>query len=92
MENMVTKKEIPTPMGEALNWDYWMYSKENPTDEWMFESYILYPSEDRLTSRKTVDNFVNRNKIKLTVLEGAEHYFTETKHLEQLQLWMEINI
>lgn len=91
-EQLQVEKEIPTPMGETLNWDYWMYVKENPIDYWNFKTYILYPSGDILTNRKIVDNFANISEIDLTVLEGAEHYFTESKYLEQLDNWIETNV
>ena len=35
---------------------------------------------------------INKNSVNLTVLEGAEDYFTEEKYLEELELWVKNNI
>lgn len=91
-EQLRKEKEIPTPMGETLYWDYWIYSKENPVDEWKTKTYILYPSKDALTDRKTVDNFTNTHSVQLTVLDGAEHYFRELNYLEELEMWLKDTI
>lgn len=91
-EELERRKEIATPMNETLYWDYWIYAKENPVDKWGARTYILYPSKDKLTERSTVDNFVDTHSVNLTILDGAEHYFTEQKYLKQLESWLESNI
>lgn len=91
-EQLKDEKVIVTPIGEMLYWDYFIYSKEHPVDEWEPETYILYPSKDSLTERNTVNDFVDTHKVHLTVLDGAEHYFTEYKYLEQLEDWLQRNI
>ena len=79
-------------MNETLYYDYWIYSKENPVDIWCSKTYLLYQSKDALTERSTIDDFVNRNSVQLTILDGAEHYFTEDKYLEQLEVWLKDSI
>ncbi len=91
-EQLMREKAIPTAMGETLYWDYWVYVKENPVDKWKAQTYILYPSKDNLTDRKTVDDFINTHSAHLTVLEGAEHYFQEDKYLKQLETWLQNTI
>lgn len=75
-EDLKSKKNINTPIGETLNWDYWIYTKENPVSKWIPETYILYPSKDTLTEREVVDEFVKKHNVNLQVMDGAEHYFT----------------
>ena len=91
-EQLKREKEVATPMNEILYYDYWIYSKENPVDIWCSKTYLLYPSKDALTERSTIDDFVNRNSVQLTILDGAEHYFTEDKYLEQLEVWLKDSI
>ncbi|MDV4152397.1 alpha/beta hydrolase [Clostridium sp. AL.422] len=91
-DQLMREKVIPTSMGETLYWDYLIYSKENPVDEWKVKTHILYPSKDRLTDRLTVDNFANAHSVYLTVLDGAEHYFKEEKYLKQLEIWLQSTI
>ncbi|MGL4773558.1 MAG: alpha/beta hydrolase [Clostridium sp.] len=91
-EQLKKEKAISTPMGETLYWDYWTYTKENPVEGWEHQTYIFYPSEDNLTERSVVDEFVNTHRANLKVLHGAEHYFTEEKYLKELDVWVEENI
>lgn len=91
-EQLERDMNVVTPMNETLNYDYWIYSKENPVDIWNTKTYILYPSKDILTERDTVEEFVDTNFVELTVLDGAEHYFTEDKYLEQVEVWLKDNI
>jgi pimeloyl-ACP methyl ester carboxylesterase len=91
-EQLKAEKEISTPIGETLNWDYLIYSKEHPVEHWKCQTYILYPSKDKLTPKEILDDFTNTHSVNLTVLDGAEHYFTEIKYLEQLELWLQNNI
>ena len=91
-EQLKIEKEIPTTIGETLYWDYWVYANENPVDEWKSKTYILYPSKDNLTDRETVDNFMNTHSVYLTVLDNAEHYFKQEKHLKELEVWLQNNI
>lgn len=86
-EQLKSEKVIETPMGETLYYDYWIYTKENPIIKWNSNTYILYPSKDGLTDKTTVSNFVDKYSANLTVIEGAEHYFTEEKYLKQLEKW-----
>jgi esterase/lipase len=91
-EQLKAEKEISTPIGETLSWDYLVYSREHSVDCWKHQTHILYPSKDNLTPKEIVDNFTNTYSVYLTVLEGAEHYFTDLKYLEKLELWLQNNI
>jgi hypothetical protein len=91
-EQLKTKKEISTPMGETLSWDYLVYAKEHPVDKWNCKTHILYPSKDNLTPKEIVDEFTNTHSVNLTVLDGAEHYFTDKKYLDKLGIWLQNNV
>lgn len=90
-DDLRKENSIPTPVGETLYWDYWIYTKENPINKWTVDTYIFYPSKDSLTERSTIDEFISDHSPKLTVLDGAEHYFTDCKSLEKLEIWLQIN-
>lgn len=86
------KKEIPTPQGETLSWDYYLYAKENPIVKWDAPTSILYGSADNLTERNTVDDFSKRFNCDLTVFEGGEHYFHTEEQLHFYNQWLDKNI
>ena len=86
------KKEIPTPMGETLYWDYYCFVKENPIDKWNVPTSILYGSEDNLTEREVAESFSMRFNCDLTVLEGSEHWFHTEKQLAFLNKWLDEHI
>jgi alpha-beta hydrolase superfamily lysophospholipase len=91
-ETLKEKKEIPTPMGETLNWDYYCYAKNNPIVRWDFPTAILYGSEDNLTEREVVEDFAKRFACDLTVLDGGEHWFHTEKQISFLEKWLDDNI
>jgi pimeloyl-ACP methyl ester carboxylesterase len=83
-ETLKDKREIPTPMGETLNWDYYDYVKNNPIERWNVPTMILYGSEDNLTEREVMENFAKRFACDLAVLDCGEHWF----HTEpQIAFW-----
>ncbi|MBB2183705.1 alpha/beta hydrolase [Lachnospiraceae bacterium MD1] len=90
-ETLKNQKEIPTPMGETLYWDYYCYVKENPIIKWDVPTSIIYGSEDNLTEREVVDAFTSKYHSNLTVLEGCEHYIHKPEYVAQLQKWIEEN-
>ena len=81
-------REIPTPMGETLDWDYYCYVRDNPVEKWSVPTAILYGSEDNLTEREVVDDFTKRWNCNLTVLEGGEHWFHSDWQLDFLDKWI----
>jgi len=91
-ERLQEEREIPTPMGETLSWDYYCYAKAHPVVRWDAPTAILYGSEDHLTERDVVDGFAQRFRCDLTVLEGSEHYFHTLEQLEYLGQWMDRHI
>ena len=85
----VTEKElkeqgiINTDFGEALSWEYLTFVREHPI-QWKTPTEILYAEYDNMTSRETVDDFVNSHEVKLTIMPKGEHWFHTP---EQLAFW-----
>jgi len=86
------KKEIPTPMGETLDWDYYCFVKENPINKWSVPTAILYGSDDNLTEREVVESFSKQFYCNLTVLEDSEHWFHTERQLAFLDKWLDEHI
>ena len=91
-QELMEKGEIPTPIGETLNWDYYCYMRENPIVKWNVPTAILYGSKDELTEREIVEGFVKRFHCDLTVLEGSEHWFHTERQLAFLDEWLDKHI
>jgi esterase/lipase len=87
-ERLESEREIPTPMGETLSWEYYSYVKAHPVLRWDKRTAILYGSEDNLTEREVIDDFVKRFHAELTVLQGSEHYFHTGEQLDFLDQWL----
>ena len=91
-ELLEEKREIRTPMGETLNWDYYCYAKENPVNKWNAPTAILYGVEDNLTELTIVENFAKRFKCSLTIAKGCEHWFHTEQQLAILDEWLDSHI
>ena len=89
MEQLEQEKEIPTDFGQTLSWDYHRYVVENPIRDWDIPTEILYGSDDNLTKRETVDQFVDKFGCHLTVMEHGEHWFHTREQLAVLDAWTE---
>jgi len=91
-EELKDRKEIPTPFGETLSWQYFSFVKDNPVTKWNNKTYILYGGKDNLTEREVVDSFVKKFNCELLVMDDAEHYFQDKNHLEIYDKWMQKNV
>lgn len=91
-EQLKTQKEIATPIGQTLFWDYYCYVRENPVDKWNKPTSILYGSDDDLCEFDVVSKFVQQFNCNLTVLEHGEHYFHTDSQLEFYKDWLENRI
>lgn len=81
------KKEILTDFGETLSWEYLKFVRENPI-KWDIPTEILYAGQDNLTSRKTVDAFMESHNANLTVMENGEHWFHTEEQVTFLDKWI----
>ena len=86
-ERLMREKEIATPAGEVLYWDYYRYVKEHPVANWRTPTSILYGSEDSLTDFDTISSFSSRFNSDLEVMENGEHYFHTGEQLSFFRKW-----
>ena len=87
-----TEKEIPTPIGQTLYWDYYCYVKEHPIAAWNNKASILYGSKDNLCEFDVVSEFAKRFDCDLQVMENGEHYFHTEEQLNFLRKWLKKHI
>ncbi len=83
-----SEKEISTPIGQTLYWDYYCYVKEHPIAAWNKPTSILYGSKDNLCEFDVVASFVKRFNCNLQVMEQGEHYFHTEEQLQFLRQWI----
>ncbi|MBC3900658.1 alpha/beta hydrolase [Acetobacterium malicum] len=86
------EKEVATPIGQVLYWDYYCYVKEHPINSWNKPTAILYGSDDDLCEFDTVSNFAHQFNCELTVMEHGEHYFHTEEQLAFFSRWIENHI
>lgn len=86
-KDLCEKGEISTNFGETLSWRYLCFVRNNPIT-WRIPTRILYGSNDNLTSRETVDRFIQNHNADLTVMENGEHWFHTDEQLTYLNEWM----
>ncbi|TQR40547.1 alpha/beta hydrolase [Paenibacillus popilliae] len=86
------EKEIATPIGQTLYWDYYCYVKEHPIVAWNIPTSILYGSEDNLCEFDVVSEFNKRFNCNLQVMENGEHYFHTEEQLQVFRQWLKKHI
>ena len=88
-EELRERGEIAISFGRTLSWEYLCWVREHPVHSWNCPVRILYGSEDNMTPRRTVEEYVRRHGARLTVLEGGEHWFHTPEQLSALREWEE---
>ncbi len=86
-EKMKNVREIATPIGETLYWDYYRYVKENPVTTWNNPTAILYGTKDDTVELDTIEAFANRFRADLKFMEQGEHYFHTSEQLAFFRQW-----
>ena len=82
-------QEIKTDFGQTLYWDYYLYVKEHPINNWNKRTYILYGSKDNMQEQNIIQNFSNNFNCELYVLEKGEHYFHTEEQLNYYKKWLD---
>ena len=90
-EELSIKKEIETPFGETLSWEYLSYVRKNPR-HWNIPTGILYAERDNMTSINTMTDFSEKINANVTVMPGGEHWFHTKEQMDFLDNWIKINI
>lgn len=91
-ERLMAEKEIETPIGQTLYWDYYRYVQDHPISKWEPPTAILYGSEDTLCEFDIVSAFAAHFGCALDILEHGEHYFHTEEHLDYYGRWLADNI
>lgn len=91
-EALEREKEIKTNFGQTLSWEYLNFAKENSIKKLNCHTEILYAGQDDLTSRDTVNNFVEKFNCGLTVMENGEHWFHTPEQCKVMASWEEKNL
>ena len=87
-EQLRGEKEISTPMGLVLYWDYYQYALENPIMKWRAPTSILYGKKDELCEYDVVSSFCSRVHCSLTLSDRSEHYFHTEEDLAIYREWL----
>lgn len=90
-EELSIKKEIETPFGETLSWEYLSYVRKNPI-HWNIPTGILYAEKDNMTSISTITDFSKKINANITVMPGGEHWFHTKEQKDFLDNWIKSNI
>ena len=90
-EELSIKKEIETPFGETLSWEYLSYVRKNPI-YWNIPTEILYAEKDTMTSISTMTDFSEKINANITVMSGGEHWFHTKEQMDFLDNWIKSNI
>lgn len=91
-EKLEQEKEVPTPIGQTLYWDYYCYVKENPIEKWDVPTQILYGEKDDTCEFDTIKNFTERFNCDLKIVPDGEHYFNTEEQLKALEDWFDKTI
>ena len=90
-EELSIKKEIETPFGETLSWEYLSYVRKNLI-HWNIPTEILYAEKDNMTSISTMTDFSEKINANITVMSGGEHWFHTKEQMDFLDNWIKSNI
>ena len=74
-------------LGETLSWEYLCFVRANPIN-WKMPTEILYAEHDNLTSRQTVDKFIDKHCANLTVMNDGEHWFHTDEQIFFRDNWL----
>lgn len=87
-ECLQAEREIPTPIGKTLSWDYYQYVKAHPITAWDHKTSVLYGGKDTVCERDVINKFCERFKCDLTEMEEGEHYFHTEEQLAFYSKWL----
>jgi Lysophospholipase len=86
------EREIPTPIGKTLSWEYYQYVKTHPVTAWNHKTSVLYGGKDTVCERDAVSGFCARFGCDLTEMEDGEHYFHTEGQLAFYRDWLRENL
>ena len=87
-EKLKQEREITTPFGPTLYWDYYQTVKAKPISRWNHPTSILYGGKDELCAREDVSSFAEQFHCSLEIVEHAAHYFHTEEELVAYRSWL----
>jgi alpha-beta hydrolase superfamily lysophospholipase len=87
-ERLEKEKEIMTPMGQMLYWDYYCYVKSHPVSEWHSPTAILYGSKDEICEFSEVSRFSEKFNCNFQIMDNGEHYFHTEEQIKFFTDWV----
>lgn len=91
-DRLKKERQIPLPIGQTLDWDYYSYVRENFVNDWNIPTAILYGSDDDVTEWNEIQAFKSRFKADVMILDHGEHYFHTEEQLRVFDAWAEENL
>jgi pimeloyl-ACP methyl ester carboxylesterase len=91
-QELKEKRQIATPMGETLYWDYYCYVREHPINKWNVPTAILCGSDDNITEQEIFKSFSQRFNCDLTVMKGGKHWFHTKQQTAVICKWLDEHI
>jgi alpha-beta hydrolase superfamily lysophospholipase len=88
-EKLEKEKEIETPIGQTLYWDYYSYVKAHPINRWDKPTSILYGAKDDLCEYDVLTEFVKLFQCNLHIMENGEHFFHTKEQLDYFRNWIQ---
>lgn len=91
-EQLRRTKEVITPIGQILYWDYYQYVMENPIMKWNTPTSILYGKKDELCEYDILASFCENFHCNLSISDSSEHYFHGEEDLAVYREWIRKSI
>lgn len=82
------EKEVQTPIGEKLYFDYYTFVKSCPIKKWDKNTSILYGEKDKLCEFEIINKFSEDYNCDLVLCEEAEHFFHNEKEINFYKEWL----
>ncbi len=87
-EQLCREREVSTPIGQILYWDYYQYVIKNPITKWGSPTSILYGEKDELCEYDVLSSFIKKFNCNLAVSDTSEHYFHTEEDLAIYRTWL----
>ncbi|MCR5505986.1 MAG: alpha/beta hydrolase, partial [Bacilli bacterium] len=87
-DELKQKKEIKLENGQTLSYDFYVHTL-NYKDNWNVPTEILYGSKDEIVYIENITDFLtNHPNARLTIMQGAGHYFHTKKEKNFIKNWI----
>ena len=87
-ERLQKEKEIATPFGQSLYWDYYEYVIKHPIKTWKIPTSILCGAKDEICGIDMIREFADRFKAETLILKNSWHYIHTPKEMTVYRRWL----